>query len=591
MKARSTKFGSRWLGVPLILAACGDDFVSESRPTVSVQPNAAFPDTMPRTERASLSVKVADQSMRELVGTRVEWSSSDERVIQLIPGVPPVSGSALDSVAAGLRATALARGLGSAFVRVAITAASGAANRVEYQRTITVTEPWIAVSAAPRHTCAINVDSTAYCWGGPGGRLGDGSLGGSPTPVRVNGLAGLRLVEISAGEGVTCARAKGGQLYCWGLNEYGEVGNGSVEPQLTAALGGGGATYGSVSVGGQHTCATSASSQVMCWGETELGQLGDGRTSATVDCGFFVEISFRIGTRRCTPGPDQVVQLGGVSSVHGVSLSSGGFHTCVVNTLLVVDTTGGVLCWGLVTVGQIGNSQPDPPGFAICTGGSEFTYLFSLPCFVYAIFVDGSPLPEFRSVSAGWDLCDNAFSCRFGGYRFQAHSCAIAVDSATYCWGSNDHGQLGTPISDPAVCAWDAPSTDDGTGGDPPIGSAPCRRNPTAIATPHSFVTIGAGARHTCAVGASDSLVYCWGDNSAGQLGNGSIGGAQAEPRPVATTPPGRFIMLSVGGEHSCGIVRPAAAIYCWGEGDDGRLGTGELGDRPAPVRVAEPAS
>jgi hypothetical protein len=287
----------------------------------------------------------------------------------------------------------------------------------------------------------------------------------------------------------------------------------------------------------------------------------------------------------------------GTSVFSAIALSSGGFHTCAILDLFDEPLVGQVNCWGLLTVGQIGNTeftQPDTflPGFAQCSGGSAFAYLFKLPCAVYAIFVDGGSLPLFRSVSAGWDVCDNQVSCLFGGYRFQAHTCAIAADSTAYCWGSNDHEQLGTPVSDPTPCAWDgtAPPTDEGNGGAPPIGSAPCRRNPTPVVTAQKFVIIGAGVRHTCALGAADSVPYCWGGNSSGQLGNGSTGGTQVEPRPVTTDRPRRFNLLSVGGEHTCGIVDPNGAIYCWGEGDDGRLGTGELGDRPAPVRVAEPA-
>jgi len=92
---------------------------------------------------------------------------------------------------------------------------------------------------------------------------------------------------------------------------------------------------------------------------------------------------------------------------------------------------------------------------------------------------------------------------------------------------------------------------------------------------------------HTCAVttvGAS----YCWGFNSAGQLGDGTT---DRKSTPVLVIMPAgvRFAAVSAGGDHTCGVT-PSGTAYCWGWNQDGQLGDGTRVDRRTPVPVAAPA-
>ena len=85
-----------------------------------------------------------------------------------------------------------------------------------------------ALSASERHTCGLDAAGAAYCWGyGRGGQLGDGLRANSRAPVAVAG--GLKFTSLSAGAagGATCGITIAGEAWCWGLNVFGELGNGT----------------------------------------------------------------------------------------------------------------------------------------------------------------------------------------------------------------------------------------------------------------------------------------------------------------------------------------------------------------------------
>lgn len=145
--------------------------------------------------------------------------------------------------------------------------------------------PAVAIAVGGFHTCAITEDGTVWCWGkGEEGQLGGDYECGQvcPTPLAVAGLDGI--VELAAAGLHTCARTAAGAVLCWGFNFDGQVGDGSeenvrTEPTPVTGLGtgvvaidGGGAFTG-------HTCAITAASGLVCWGDNDHGQLGDGTMS------------------------------------------------------------------------------------------------------------------------------------------------------------------------------------------------------------------------------------------------------------------------------------------------------------------------
>jgi alpha-tubulin suppressor-like RCC1 family protein len=140
------------------------------------------------------------------------------------------------------------------------------------------------------------------------------------------------------------------------------------------------------------------------------------------------------------------------------------------------------------------------------------------------------------------------------------HTCAIAQDGDTYCWGLNDRHQV----------SYD------------PRGAI---QIPQRIPFAHRFVSLATGGFHNCAI--SDevpSQAYCWGENGSGQTGTGISERIVTAPAQVPV--PGGLTMVVTGLVHSCGL-NPAGEAFCWGAGRLGQLGDGAITDHSRPARVS----
>jgi len=144
------------------------------------------------------------------------------------------------------------------------------------------------------------------------------------------------------------------------------------------------------------------------------------------------------------------------------------------------------------------------------------------------------------------------------------HSCAVRPTGAAYCWGWGGDGQLGTGFRPPAR---------------QPLASA---ETPLAVAGGHSFAMVSSGGVHTCGVTPTGEA-YCWGDNSSGQLGDGSTISSLV---PAHVTGGHQFASVTVGLYHSCGRTT-ANEVYCWGDNSVGQLGDGSGSASSSPVLVA----
>ncbi len=162
-----------------------------------------------------------------------------------------------------------------------------------------------------------------FCWGGNfSGQIGDGTTTTQPMPEMILGQTSA----VSAFAENTCAVANNGEISCWNANDQGQLGIGSMTPKHTPNNIFDLTDFSAVAGGQSHVCALTVGGGVKCWGDDGYGQLGDGGNTSNT----------------------QTVGVMGLST--GVlSIAAGGFHSCAVMA------TGGVKCWGDNQIGELGD--------------------------------------------------------------------------------------------------------------------------------------------------------------------------------------------------------------------------------------------
>jgi len=432
-------------------------------------------------------VTTATHSVVATIGTNPSAGTlSGTTTANAVKGVATFSDLSIDNAGTGYALAASATGL---------TGATSAAFEITPRLIFTT----VATGGAGQgsHSCAVTDAGAIYCWGFNGrGQLGDNTHTNRQVPTLVQAPTGASFQTVSAGGQHTCAVTTAGDGYCWGRGEFGRLGDGTGLDQLAPVrvAAPAGVAFASVSAGADgHSCGLATSGAVYCWGYQGNGQLGDNS-----------------GADQSTPA---LVQAS--PGVSFTAVTTGSVHSCAL------ASSGAVYCWGDNSAGQLGDNTT-----------------LARPTPVQAI---APPGVNFAQVDAG-----------------SSYTCAVTTDGATYCWGDNSAGQLGDSTT---------------------LG----KMVPTVVHSGLRFAILSSGGVHTCAV-TTTGAGYCWGFNGSGEIGDNTT---QARLVPTAVAGTLSFSIPSAGPGHSCAIAKaPSAGVYCWGNNSSGQLGDGTTTGRLVPTQV-----
>lgn len=258
--------------------------------------------------------------------------------------------------------------------------------------------------------CAVLADRTVTCWG-PDQSLNP--YGARPGDLfTVEGLSNV--VELAVATSHTCALVEGGDVYCFGSNYFGELGDGTIDNSKKAQKAKSIRGAKAIATGAEISCAVLANGSVSCWGMNDMGQLGQGtsdklihpdpvtvaglpapaKSVAASSISGAVCALLESGTTTCWGEK----LAGAPATTGGAALAVGWNHACAL------DAAGAVSCWGTNTKGQLGN---------------------------------GSNAPATSATNAAG--INGAVSLATGGNS----SCAVFGDGSFACWGDDSRGQLG----------------------------------------------------------------------------------------------------------------------------------------------------
>lgn len=376
---------------------------------------------------------------------------------------------------------------------------------------------WTQVSSSYQHTCAIDAYGAVYCWGlNDNGQLGNGNTTPSNTPVAVNMsgvLAGRRAKAIVTGYWHTCIIASDDLPYCWGAaGRLGDGAGASSTTPIAVKVDGNlsGKTVQKIVSSWAKTCVLASDNYEYCWGNGDYGSLG---------------WNSWVGGGSNEPVP---VYMGGVLAGKTIKdiFSPGDYHSCAI------ASDNRAYCWGWNLHGQlgIGNNTDSSVPVAVNTSGVLKN-------------------KRILSLSTNDDT-----------------TCVVASDNKAYCWGSDVLGSLG----------------DGGAVG----GSVnlPVAVDTTGVLASVGLVGIAKGFDSSVCAYSSELKHYCWGLDDFYQLGDATTSN---KPSPIIAASINNLdtMMLYVGFKGDC-LLTNNYSLYCWGQGSSGRIGVGNNNNSATPALI-----
>jgi len=386
---------------------------------------------------------------------------------------------------------------------------------------------------------SVGSDGAISAWGlNDAGQVGDGTISNHVIPGLVLGLTTSS--QIAAGDSFAMSLKGDGTVVTWGDNSYGQLGNGTTlsrsvpatVPNLTGII--------SVSTGSRHALALKSDGSVWAWGSNGSGQLGDGTV-----------------TQRNSP-----VRVNTPSGI--TAIVAGDYHS------LALRNDGTLWAWGSNGSGRLGigntTQKNSPVQVSLLTnvtsmaGGAAFSLASKGDGSVWAWGSNSNgQLGDGTVTSHTLPAQITALSGVSKVVAGDAQSFALTTNGLLYAWGSNSSGRLGD-------------------------GTTTQRLSPVLTSPGFNSLSLSSGVGHTLALSTSGQL-FGWGENGNGQLGDGTttshasvsavIGGSS-----IATTASGAYFSLAL---------RMDGRVLSWGNNDAGQLGDGTIGMKLSPISVTAP--
>jgi alpha-tubulin suppressor-like RCC1 family protein len=439
-----------------------------------------------------------------------------------------------------------------------------------YPQQVGTDDDWVAVSQGGHHTLAIKSDGTLWAWG----NNSEGQLGYVTTETWYDPGPGIDVpysstpgqvgtdddwVAVTGGHLFTIALKSNGTLWGWGSNASYQLTSSPVGGQIGTDT-----DWVDIAAGWQHTVALKSDGKLYAWGANVYGQLGYATTEL---CGGFMD---------CSGTPEQVE-----TEETWVAIETGYYHT------MALKSDGTLWTWGANVRGQLGHPAVDSCSWGVCSAspeqvGTDTTWIsifagnehsiarkaggtiWAWGWNVYGQLGDGTTIERTSPVQTGTDT-DWVVSIVSAG----SHTTALKSDGTFWVWGSNGYGQLG-----------------DGTADDI---SSPIQTG--TIDIEGASVSVAAGVNHNLSI-QSDGTLWAWGENTYGQIGDGTFFDALTQIQVVIDSvqyPAARnndWITVAAGLGHSLAL-KTDGTLWAWGLNDRGQLGDGTTADAVSPVRIS----
>lgn len=436
----------------------------------------------------------------------------------------------------------------------------------------------VKIAAGSNHAVALTSDGVVatFANSNSSGQQGTNNTSSSATPVAIvdaNGvMTGETIVGVAAAVNSTLARSSSGKLFSWGANTSGQLGVGDTTQRTVPVLVVGslvGKTVTAMAMGNTAAYAIASDNTLHSWGSNGGGLLGTGSS---------------------TPSSSLVPIAASMTPFGGLTLES---VTAGSSNVAVRTTTGAVFTWGNNNVGALGSNFPTTRGLAeqvsfaaLGIGLTAVSVNADAGNFMTAVLSDG------RAVSWGHATFGRAgnsvpflrgapsvipVSALPAGQRWsilaggQNHTLGVSTAGRVYSWGTNGGGQLGNGVPSGAH------------------GSSPQLVQSAGAALNTKVVTaIGAGVSHN-AVLTEDGLVYTWGSNSSGQVGDGTttLRSSAVALLTMGTPLAGKTVAkIAVGNSHTLALTTDGVLV-AWGLNSNGQIGDNSTANRNLATAVS----